>query len=127
MIPLLTSRSARVDAAGADGRTALHVVAANGGLGGAFILCRFGADAARKDARGKTPHDLVLSPTPPVDAAGSPPDDPAALPDWLKPGGGCEEVSARARQSGSPVSEDDARVVYGRHACARGIKSACGA
>lgn len=127
MIPLLMSRGARVDAAGADGRTALHVVAANGGLGGAFILCRLGADPARKDAKGKTPHDLALSQTPPADATGSPPDDPAALPDWLKPAGGCEEVAALARQRGSPVSEDDARVVYGRHACARGMKKACGA
>jgi len=123
LLTLLVSRGASIDATAAGGRTALHVAAASGGLGSAFDLCRHGADPSRKDAKGNTPHDLAVKSTPPGDAT----DDPSALPEWLKTGGGCAEVSARARQGGSPVSEDDARVVYGRHACARGIKSACGA
>jgi hypothetical protein len=127
LVTLLVSRGASIDAPAAGGRTALHVAAANGGLESAFVLCRLGADPSLKDAAGNTPHDLSLKPAPPGDATRAPPDDPGALPDWLKAGGGCDEVSARARRDGAPVSEDDARVVYGRHACARGIKSACGA
>ena len=125
LVPLLVSRGASIDKATADGRTALHLAAANGNLEGAFVLCRHGADPSRKDARGNTPQDLALKPVPPGDVMRTPPDDPAALPHWLRAGGGCEEVSALARRGGSPVSEDDARVVYGKHACARGIKAAC--
>lgn len=125
LVTLLVSRGATVDKATEDGRTALHVAAATGSLEGAFALCRHGADPSRKDARGNTPRDLSLKPIPPGGVIRVLPDDPAELPDWLKAGGGCEEVSALARRNGSPVSEDDARVIYGKHACARGIKTAC--
>ena len=39
--------------------------------------------------------------------------------------GTTRDPRALARRGGNPVSEDDARVVYGKHACARGIKAAC--
>jgi hypothetical protein len=119
MVPLLVSRGAFPDKAAADGRAALHVAAANGNLAGAFVLCRVGADPSRKDARGNTPLDVALKPAPPGDGTRTPPDDPGALPHWLRAGGGCEEVSALARRNGSPVSEDDARAIYTRHDCAR--------
>lgn len=122
---LLASRGASLDKAADDGRTALHVAAATGSLEGAFVLCRLGADPSRRDARAKTPHDLALERAPPADATRSAPGDPRALPEWLGPGGGCGEVSALARQAGKPVSEDDARAVYAKHACARGIQAAC--
>ncbi len=124
MTAFLASRGAWVDKAAADGRTALHVAAAIGSLEGAFTLCRFGADPARRDAKGRTPRDLAPTPPPGIEP-GTATADPTALPEWLRTGGGCEEVSARVRQAGAPVSEDDARLVYGRHACARGIKDAC--
>ncbi len=40
----MSARGARVDAAGANGRTAMHV-AVNRRLGGAFVLARRGGDA----------------------------------------------------------------------------------
>jgi Ankyrin repeats (many copies) len=126
LVTLLASRGASLDATAADGRTALHVAGATGSLLGAFTLCRHGADPSRKDARGNTPHDLALKPVPPGDVMRTAPEDPAELPAWLKAGGGCAEVSALARREGKPVSEDDARVVYARHACARGTRTACG-
>lgn len=126
MSQLLLARGAAVDATSASGRTALHVAAATtGGLGGAFVLCRYGADPARKDADGRTPYDLGLKPTPPTTGWRKPPDDPTELPEWLKAGGGCAKVAAVARRTGVAVPEEDARIVFSEHACARGIKEAC--
>ncbi|MGD9953838.1 MAG: ankyrin repeat domain-containing protein [Burkholderiales bacterium] len=125
MTALLVSRGAPVDATDADGRTALHVAAAIGSLEGAFALCRFGADPARKDAKGRAPHDLARKPAPRAGEARTAPDDPDALPAWLEPRGGCEEVATLARRDGAPVPEDDARAVYGKHACARGVRESC--
>lgn len=125
LVALLVSRGASIDAAAAGDRTALHAAGASGNLGGAFALCRHGADPSRKDERGNTPHDLAVKPVPPGDVMRTAPEDPAELPAWLEAGGGCEEVSALARRDGKPVSEDNARVVYARHACARGIKTLC--
>jgi ankyrin repeat protein len=125
MVELLAAREASIDAPAADGRTALHVAAATGTLLGVFHLCRHGADPSIKDARKLTPHDLASNPVPPPDVTRLAPDDPADLVRWLAPGGGCEEVSARARSQEKEVSEDDARVVYARHACARGVTNLC--
>mgnify|MGYP001184982314 FL=1 len=125
LVTLLASRGASIDATAADGRTALHVAAATGSLEGAFTLCRHGADPARKDAGGSTPHALSLKPVPPGDVVRVAPDDPAELPAWLAPGAGCEEVSATARREGKPVSEDDSRIVYAKHGCALGIAKLC--
>ena len=60
MTVLLLARGARLEAAGADGRTALHKAANRGKLSGAFVLARHGADLTRTDAAGKTPFDLAL-------------------------------------------------------------------
>ena len=125
MSAFLISRGASVDAAGADGRTALHVAAAIGSLEGAFALCRYGANPAHRDNAGRAPHDLARSPARAAEGTDTPPVDPTALADWLRPGGGCQEVAALARKTSAPVPEDDARVVYARHACARGISDAC--
>jgi hypothetical protein len=125
MSELLLTRGATVDATSAKGRSALHVAAAWQDLGGAFTLCRFGADPARADANGKTPRDQALKPAPRPTGWSKPPDDPAELPDWLKIDGGCAKVAERARRTGVPVPEDDARVVFSEFACARGVRDAC--
>jgi hypothetical protein len=125
MSELLLARGADIDKTSANGRTALHVAAAIGDLNGAFVLCRYGADPARKDAAGNTPYDLALKPTPPPTGWRKPPDDPTDLPDWLKVNRGCAKVAAQARRTGAPVPEDDARLVFSEYACARGIKDAC--
>lgn len=114
MVALLAARGASIDAPAADGRTPLHVAAATGTLLGVFHLCRHGADPSLRDARKLTPHETARNPVSPPDVHRLAPDDPADLVRWLAPGGGCEEVSARARREERPVSEDDARVVYGK-------------
>ena len=63
----------------------LHVAGDGGRLTGAFVLCRYGADPARKDASGKTPYDLARSPTIPRDPNRMRPEDDAHLVEWLKP------------------------------------------
>jgi uncharacterized protein len=109
MTALLLARGARVDAAGADGRTALHAAAAGGKLSGAFVLARHGADLARPDAAGKTPADLAGVPRPDVVPKG------AVLPtfaQWFVPGGPFATVSDMARTAGAPLSEEAAREVF---------------
>ena len=110
MTELLLSRGARMETAGADGRTAMHV-AAGRGLGGAFVLARHGADLARTDAAGKTPYDLAG-----VRAPGSTITDAelATFAQWFAPGGPFATVSATVRASGTPMSEDDARDVFAK-------------
>ena len=112
MSALLLARGARVDTVGANGRSALHVAADDGRLGGAFVLCRHGADPSRPDAAGKTPYDLSRTPTRKRDAQLVRAEDEALLTQWLKPNGGCAIVAAKARSNGSPVSDDDARTVF---------------
>lgn len=114
MSELLLARGARVDALDANGRSPLHVAADNGRLSGAFVLCRHGADPVRRDTAGKTPYDLARSPAQPRDADLVRAEDEAQLVQWLKPEGGCAKVAATARATGAPVSDDDARTVYGR-------------
>ena len=109
MTVLLLARGARLDAAGADGRTALHTAAARGKLSGAFVLARHGADLTRVDAAGKTPHDLAGIPLPGGDAASA---DLAKFAQWFAPGGPFATVSEMARKSGTPLSEDAAREVF---------------
>ena len=126
MSQLLLARDAAVDAISADGSSALHVAAAmTGGMGGAFVLCRHGADPTRKNASGRTSRDLSLKPAPPPTGWHKPDDDPTELPDYLKADSGCAKLAARAKSTGAPVSEDDARLAYGEFACARGVKDAC--
>ena len=113
MSVLLLERGAPVGALAASGRSALHVTGERGRLSGAFVLCRYGADPALTDAAGKTPYDLAL-----VSASGrasneARPEDAQQLIQWLKPAGGCAIVAASARRAGSPVSDDDARKVFG--------------
>ena len=55
MSALLLARGAEVDAIAQNGRTPLHLAAQGGQLGGAFVLCRHGADPARRDIQGQTP------------------------------------------------------------------------
>jgi hypothetical protein len=112
MSELLLARGARLEALSANGRSPLHVAADRGLLSGAFVLCRHGADPARKDASGKTPYDLARSPAIPRDPNNVRPEDEAQLVQWLKTDGGCTKVAATARSTGAPVSEDDARKIY---------------
>lgn len=109
MTALLLARGARVDAAGADGRTALHAAAARGKLSGAFVLARHGADVRRKDAGGKTPYDLALVPAPGATASA---DELTTFARWFAPDGPFDTVSARVRASGSPMSDEAARAVF---------------
>jgi ankyrin repeat protein len=112
MSELLLARGARVDALSANGRSPLHEAGDLGQLSAAFLLCRHGADPARKDASGKTPYDLARSPSLPRDRDNVRPEDEAQLVQWLKPGGGCANVAAAARSTGAPVADDEARKVY---------------
>lgn len=112
MSALLLARGARVDAAGAHGRSALHVAADGGTLGGAFVLCRYGADPARLDVAGKTPYDMSRMPTRKRDPQRARTDEEAMLTAWLRPNDGCAIVAATVRATGSPVSDDDARKVF---------------
>ena len=105
MSVLLLARGARVDAAGANGRTAMHV-AANRGLGGALVLARHGGDVLRKDAEGKTPYDLALVP---ASGATITADELKTLAQWFTPGGPFDTLSAKVRASGSPMSDEAAR------------------
>lgn len=112
MAALLLERGAQVDARAEDGRTPLHEAAHAGNLGGAFALCRHGADPSLADAAGKTPARWVEAPP----AAGSPDqgsaEDRELLARWLRPAGGCAIVAEAARRSGTPVPEDEARRVF---------------
>ncbi len=122
---LLLARGAAHDAVSANGQTALHVASVAGSVDNAWVLCRYGADTAVKDAQGRTPQDLADAH--PIVRDGARPETygPDALADWLRPGGGCDTLAARARTSGAPVGEDDARVLFGEFLCARGVKDAC--
>ncbi len=111
MTVLLLARGALLEAAGADGRTALHVAAFRGKLSGAFVLARHGADLTRSDAAGKTPYDLAG-----VRMSGAEISDAelATFKQWFAPGGPFATVSAMVRASGTPMSEDDARDVFAK-------------
>lgn len=108
MTALLLMRGARVDAVGANGRTAMHV-AATRGLGGAFVLARHGADLMRTDAAGKTPFDLAGIRATGADITDA---DLAKSAQWFAPRGPFATVSAMVRANGSPMSEEAAREVF---------------
>jgi hypothetical protein len=112
MSALLLARGAAVDALAQDGRSPLHTAAQAGQLGGAFVLCRHGADPSRRDIQGQTPYDLAVAPGQPRDAAAAGGGQLADLIGWLKPDGGCARVAATARSSRAPVSDEAARVVF---------------
>jgi hypothetical protein len=124
MIEFLLSRGAALGAASADGQGALHLASGAGSVDNAWVLCRHGADISAPDARGRTPREVAkddaLRGEETTDNYGA-----GAMADWLKPGGGCDTLGARAHQRGAPVDEDEARVVFGEYLCARGVKSAC--
>lgn len=105
MSVLLLARGARVDAAGANGRTAMHV-AANRGLGGALVLARHGGDVLRKDVEGKTPFDLALVPAPGATISA---EELRKFAQWFAPDGPFDTLSAKVRASGSPMSDESAR------------------
>lgn len=125
MSELLLTHGAAVGKTSANGRSALHVAAQWHNLGGAFVLCRYGADPARVDASGMTPRDQALKPTTRSTGWVKPPDDPSDLPEWLKPEGGCAMLAALAKRTGTPVPDDDARRMYLVYSCSRGNKDAC--
>jgi hypothetical protein len=108
MTALLLVRGARVEAVGANGRTAMHV-AADRGLGGAFVLARHGADLTRTDAAGKTPFDLAGIRATGADITDA---DLAKFAQWFAPRGPFATVSAMVRANGSPMSEEAAREVF---------------
>lgn len=111
MTALLLARGARLEAAGADGRTALHKAAGRGKLSGAFVLARHGADLTRTDAAGKTPFDLAGVRAPGAEITDA---ELATFKQWFAPGGPFATVSAMARASGTPMSEDAAREVFAK-------------
>ena len=111
MTVLLLARGARLEAAGADGRTALHKAALRGKLSGAFVLSRHGADLTRTDAAGKTPFDLAGVRLPGAEISDA---ELASFKQWFAPGGPFATVSAMARKGGTPMSEDDAREVFAK-------------
>jgi uncharacterized protein len=112
MTVLLLARGARLEAAGADGRTALHTAAFRGKLSGAFVLARHGADLTRTDAAGKTPFDLAGVSLPGAEGRSA---ELAKFAQWfVVPGGPFATVSAMAQKSGAPMSEDDAREVFAK-------------
>jgi ankyrin repeat protein len=126
LTPFLIARGADPHVRALNGRTALHASAVIGSVSGAFELCRHGTNPTLKDVEGRTARDLALA----ADAAGRDAGrtllyGPGEQADWLKPGGGCETLAARAAATGSPVSEEDAGVVFRIYACARGATSAC--
>ena len=108
MTVLLLDRGARLEAADAGGRTALHDAAARGKLSGAFVLARRGADLARTDAAGKTPFDLAGVRQPGANITDA---DLATFAQWFAPAGPFATVSALARASGAPRCEEAAREV----------------
>jgi ankyrin repeat protein len=112
MSALLLARGAEVDAIAQNGRTPLHLAAQAGQLGGAFVLCRHGADPTRRDIQGQTPFDLVVAPGQPRDPSRSTAAQLGQLGAWVKPDGGCARVAATARSGGTPVSDEAARVVF---------------
>jgi ankyrin repeat protein len=111
MTVLLLARGARLEAVGADGRTALHKAADRGKLSGAFVLARHGADLARTDAAGKTPFDLAGVRAPGAEITDA---ELTKFQQWFAPGGPFATVSAMVRASGTPMSEDAAREVFAK-------------
>ncbi len=115
---LLLSLGADANAADAAGRTPLHASAADGSSGGAMVLCANGADPTRRDHRGQTPSDVALT----SDQAGRGSLLPGALPGelagWLRPGGGCQQLAARARP-GHPASASDVVEIWQKYVCER--------
>lgn len=111
MTVLLLARGARLEATGADGRTAMHKAAIRGKLSGAFALSRHGADLTRTDAAGKTPFDLSGVRLPGAEITDT---ELAKLKQWFAPGGPFASISGIARKSGTPISEGDAREVFAK-------------
>jgi len=111
MTVLLLARGARLEATGADGRTAMSKAALRGKLSGAFVLARHGADLTRADGAGMTPFDLARVA---VSGAVSADADFAKFKQWFAPDGPFATVSAMVRASGEPMSEDDARDVLAK-------------
>jgi len=111
MTVLLLARGARLEATGADGRTAMSKAALHGKLSGAFVLARHGADLTRADGAGRTPFDLAGVA---VSGAVSADADFAKFKQWFAPDGPFATVSAMVRASGEPMSEDDARDVLAK-------------
>lgn len=122
VIALLLARGAGLEAVDATGQTALHLSAA-GSVDTTWVLCRHGALVTARDAQGRTPLDVAMRAEASTPSSGG--YGPAAMQDWLKPGGGCEELSALARKRGGPVGEDEGREVFGRFLCARGVQDSC--
>ncbi|HQZ37696.1 MAG TPA: ankyrin repeat domain-containing protein [Vicinamibacterales bacterium] len=126
MIELLLARGASAGAVSGDGLNALHVAAAVGLVDNAWLLCRYGVDPTLKDAQGRLPAELASDEVTlaegfrRAEAYGA-----GTMADWLKAGGGCDTLSARARDAAEPVGEDDARAVFGAFLCARGVSRSC--
>ncbi|MEZ5320052.1 MAG: ankyrin repeat domain-containing protein [Vicinamibacterales bacterium] len=110
----LLAAGATADPRARDGRTPLHVAAVSGKLGGAFVLCRHGADPTRTDAAGHTPFDLAGDPGVTRDPSRVRVEDLPLLVKWLQPDGGCAAVAAKARAAGRPVPDEEARTVFAR-------------
>ncbi len=114
---LLLSLGANVNAIDAAGRTPLHTSAVDGSDSGARVLCASGADVTLLDRQGRTAYDLALKVGPTGRGAHRPEEPPGELAGWLRPGGGCQELAARARP-GHPASRDDIVEIWRRYACA---------
>jgi len=122
VLKLLLERGAALEAVDAKGRTALHLAAES--VDTAWLLCRHGALVSARDAQGRTP--LAVAAQAEADRPSAGQYGRGATQDWLKPGGGCDELSMLARKRGSAVNEDEGRAVIGPFLCARGIQAGCG-
>jgi len=122
VLELLLERGAALEAVDAQGRTPLHLAAES--VVTAWLLCRHGALVSARDAQGRTP--LAVAAQAEADRPSAGQYGRGATQDWLKPGGGCDELSMLARKRGSAVNEDEGRAVIGPFLCARGIQAGCG-
>jgi Ankyrin repeats (many copies) len=107
---LLLSLGADVNAADATGQTPLHVA---GDTGSATVLCAYGANVNQRDGGGSTAFNLAQR----VPAQSQP--KPGQHADWIRPGGGCERLAARAKPGQTPVW-DEVWAEYRRYVCDRG-------
>ena len=115
---LLLSLGADINAADAAGRTPLHASATFGSSSGAMVLCAHGADVTRRDRSGRTPHEIAVATGTARRGSHSAETLPGELAGWLEPGGGCQQLAARARP-GHPASEAEMVEIWRNYACAR--------
>jgi len=104
----LLSLGADPNAADAAGRTPLHAAAMAGASDGARILCMYGAAVTVRDRAGRTPEEAARAAT----VAGH----TNEMVGWLRQGGGCAQLAAKARP-GAPVSLEEMGMAWRAYLC----------